>query len=316
MLKHFIYAKIRKSKKSINNIKMNFQDKSIVLLRFRSLFVLVTILLSSAYIVSAQQTTEKTPNVQPTASPTPTGNQNPNTNDAKIAAAVNKDNFTAEQIAESVIFIYGGGLGRANLNQIRKSTIERGKLTTIDAKGKSENANYELLVARGESLEKEKVRIEKAFPGSKFSLVSNSDKIFGVFNNAVFTPREDAIKEFQNRIWHGLEALLRYKENGSTIEKLDRQKILGVELYVVDVTDKQKRKTRFYVSFKSFRVMALEYTEDSIKYKRKFYDYNYAQGTLVPYRTVLWADDRRVEEINIQTVSFGQKVEDYMFEES
>ena len=75
-------------------------------------------------------------------------------------------------------------------------------------KEKSENANYDLWVVRGENLDKEKVRIDKAFPNAKFALISNSEKIFGVFNNAVFTPREDAMKEFQNRIWHGLEALL------------------------------------------------------------------------------------------------------------
>ena len=108
---------------------------------------------------------------------------------------------------------------------------------------------------------------------------------------------------------------MRYKENGSTLELAGREKILGVDFYFLDVTDKQNRKTRFYISQKSFRVMSLEYTEDAIKYKRKFYDYNYAQGTLVPYRTVLWADDKKVEEMNIQTISFGQKIEDYFFEE-
>ncbi len=285
-----------------------------VLPRLKSFFLLAFLVLCVGY-ASAQTTDEKTPNANPTASPTPTGNQNPDTNTSKLAAAIDKNNLTAEQIAESAIFVYGGGFGRINLNQIRKFTDERGKLITVDTKGKTEDANYQLLIARGESLDKEKVRIEKAYPGSKFSLVSNSDKIFGIFNNAVFTPREDALKDFQNRIWHGLEALLRYKENGSTLEKFERQKILGVELYVVEVTDKQNRKTRFYISFKSLRVMALEYTEDAVKYKRKFYDYNYAQGTLVPYRTVLWADDKRVEEMNVQIVSFGQKVEDSMFEE-
>lgn len=295
---------------------MNFLDKSFVLLPLKSLIVLVIVLVGTSSLISAQNTDEKAPSIQPSASPTPTGNQNPNTNNPQVAVTLDKNNLTAEQIAETAIFLYGGGLGRVNLNQIRKFTIERGKLTTIDSQGKSENADYEILVSRGESLEKEKVRIEKAFPGAKFSLISNSAKIFGVFNNAVFTPREDAIKEFQNRIWHGLEALLRYKENGSVVEKREREKILGVDFYVLDVTDKQNRKTRFYVSFKSFRVMALEYTEDAIKYKRKFYDYNYAQGTLVPYRTVLWADDKRVEEMNIQTVIFGQKVDDFMFEES
>lgn len=313
-----ICAKIRKSKKSNNYKKMNFKDKYFVFLRFKSLITLSILLLSGVLAVSAQETAKPTPTVQPTptASPTPAGNQNPNIQATQPNTAIDKNNLTAEQLAESTIFIYGGGLGRVNLDQIRKTTIERGKINTTDAKGKPETANYELLIMRGENLEKEKVRLDRAFPNSKFALISANEKVFGIFNNNVFAPREDALKEFQNRIWHGLEALLRYKENGSTLVLAGREKHLGVDFYLLDVTDKQNRKTRFFISQKSFRVMALEYTADAIKYKRKFYDYNYAQGTLVPYRTVLWADDKIVEEMSIQTISFGQKIENYMFEGS
>ncbi len=296
---------------------MNFKDKSLVFLRFKSILILSALILLSVFAISAQENNEKTPNAQPTpkASPTPTGNQNPNTREAQTAVIIDKNNLTAEQIVESTIFVYGGGLGRINLDQIRKSTIERGKLITIDAKGKAESANYERWVVRGDNLDKEKVRLVKEFPNAKFALISNGNKVFGVYDNAVFQPREDAMKEFQNRIWHGLEAILRYKENDSTLELAGRDKILGVDFYLLDVTDKQNRKTRFYISQKSFRVMALEYTEDAIKYKRKFYNYNYAQGTLVPYQTVLWADNKKIEEMSIQTISFGQKIEDNFFQE-
>ncbi|MCW5959705.1 MAG: hypothetical protein KIS76_06035 [Pyrinomonadaceae bacterium] len=268
----------------------------------------ITVILTS--FAAAQ---DATPAPEPTA--TPTGNQNPLVIETKIPVPTDKNSLTAEQIAESAIFIYGGGLGRVNLDQIRKTTIEKGKLTTFDAKGKSEDVGYEINVIRGENLEKDKFRIDKTFPNAKFAIVWNGQKTFGVYNNTIFTPREDAVLDFQNRIWHGLEALLRYKENGSTVTLSGREKVLGVDFYVLDVTDKSDRKTRFYVSFKSFRVMALEYTESAVKYKRKFYDYNYAQGTLVPYKSVLWADGEKVEEMDIQTIAFGQKVEELLFQE-
>jgi hypothetical protein len=105
----------------------------------------------------------------------------------------------------------------------------------------------------------------------------------------------------------------RFKENESTLELIGREKQMGVEFYVLDVTDKQKRKTRFYVSVKSFRVMMLTYEADGVKYRRKFYDYNYAQGTLVPYRTVLWADEKIIEESEVGTITFGQKVDEELF---
>jgi hypothetical protein len=59
--------------------------------------------------------------------------------------------------------------------------------------------------------------------------------------------------------------------------------------------------------------MMLDYEQDSVKYRRKFYDYNYAQGTLFPYRTTLWAGDKMIEETEVGTISFGQKIDDAMF---
>jgi hypothetical protein len=224
------------------------------------------------------------------------------------------DNATAEQIAESTIAIYGGLAGRLNLNQIRKTTFERGKSTFTEADGRKNTAAYERFILRGESLLKEKIRVDQAFSDARFSLVYNDDKIYGLYNESVFTPREDAAKAFENQIWHSIESLLRYKENESKIEIAKREKVMGVEFFIVDLTDKKERKTRYYVSVKSLRVMMLEYESDGVKYKRKFYDYNYAQGTLVPYRSVLWANDKEVEETNVGTVTFGQRIEEALFQ--
>lgn len=223
-------------------------------------------------------------------------------------------NITAEQVVEtSLIAAYGFGSGRGLLNQIRKTTSERGKASYTNAEGKIEQANYQKFIIRAESLDKEKIRLDQEFPNARYSLVLNEDKIFGIYNNTVFTPREDAAKSFENQIVRGLEAFLRYKENGSTIELGPREKIMGVDYYLIDLTDKQGRKTRFYVSAKSWRVLMLTYEEGGVKYKRKFYDYNYAQGTLVPFKTVLWADEKIVEETEIGTVTFGQKVDEELF---
>ena len=167
---------------------------------------------------------------------------------------------------------------------------------------------------RGESLEKEKIRLDQEFPDARYGLIYNENKIQGVFNDSAFIPREDASKAFQNQIWHGLEALLRYKENGSTLALSKREKYMGVEYYVLDVTDKESRKTTFYISTKTLRVMWLEYMHDSVKYTRKFYDYRVAQGTLVPYRNVLFANDKQIEETTVYTVTFGQKVDEGLFQ--
>ncbi|MBK9154228.1 MAG: hypothetical protein IPM25_08445 [Chloracidobacterium sp.] len=235
---------------------------------------------------------------------------------AKTPAVSAKDaakNPTAEQVVETVIFIYGLGGGRELLKQIRRTTIERGKTTVINTEGQKEQASYQRWVTRGEKLANEKIRVELELPTARYSLVYSDEKTFGIFNDAVFTPREDAARSFVNQIFYGLDSLLRYKENESAIELAGRDKIGGVDFHLVDLTDKQGRTMRFYVSVKTFRVMMLDYEDGGTKYRRRYYDYNNAQGTLVPYRTVLFAGDKVVEETDIGTVTFGQKIDENLF---
>jgi hypothetical protein len=220
---------------------------------------------------------------------------------------------TAEAVAESTIYIYGLGGGRSVLNQIRKTALERGKISFTNAEGRTDQATYQRWTQRADTLNKEKIRLDQEFSTARYSLVFNDEKIFGIVDDSVFTPREDASKAFENQIVHGLEALLRYKENDSKLAYSGKDKVFGVEYHVLDVTDKQSRRTRFYISAKTFRVMMLDYEQDGVKYRRKFYDYNYAQGTLVPYRSALYAGDKLIEETEIGTVTFGQKIDDKIF---
>ena len=221
---------------------------------------------------------------------------------------------TADQIAESTILVYGGLGGRPNLQQIRRTTVEIGKTIITNPDRKTEQISYAKRVLRGESLDKERVRIDQEISGSRYSLIYNNGSVFGLFNETVFTPKDEAVSSFQNQIWHGLEALLRYKENGATLALNGREKYMNVEYYVLDVTDKQNRRTRFFISTKTLRVMSLEYTEDAVKYARRFYDYRYAQGTLVPYRTTLMSGDRQIEESTVSSITYGQKMEEEIFQ--
>lgn len=275
------------------------------------MFLRSNIVLSAAVIILflsvpffGQTDGEKKADAKPGPSPTP-------------ALALNtKDgtkSFTAEQIADSSIFIYGFGGGRVLLDQIRKTTTERGKSIITNPDGKVDNVAYTKYILRGASLNKDKIRLDQEFPNARYSLIKNEDNMFGIFNNTQFVPNDDAVKKFENLIFRGVEALLRYKEDESKIELGSREKIMGVDLYVLDVTDKMDRKTRFYISVKSLRIMQITYEEGGVKFKRKFYNHNYAQGTLVAFRSVLTANDKVVEETEIGTITFGQKVEEDIF---
>ncbi|HLL76727.1 MAG TPA: hypothetical protein VK421_15845 [Pyrinomonadaceae bacterium] len=233
-------------------------------------------------------------------------------------------NPTGEQVAEFVIAIYGNSYGRAMLNQVRRTGVERGRTTRVGAENRPEEVTYEQRFIRGESFAKDKLRLDQKTPTVEYSLVYNEGKIFGIINNTPFTPRTEATTSFLAAAHHGIDALLRYKENGSTVAFVAKDKQKNIDLWIVDLTDKEGRKTRYYVSANpdvrlTARVLWLEYERpdpaggETVKYKQTFHDYRVAQGTLVPFRSVLYANGKQIEETRIQTVTYGVKMDDSYF---
>ena len=228
---------------------------------------------------------------------------------------IKEGKFTAEQIVESVILIYGT---RPGLEQIRRNGVERGKITRYPAEGNPEETNYERRFVRGENLDKDKIRLDQKLPTMEYSLVFENGKLWGIINGAAFTPRQDATASFLSQHQHSIDSLLRYKECGSTITLSGKEQQKGLELYLIDLVDKEKRKTRFFISARSLRVLWLEYEEGppggvAVKYTRKFLDYRVVQQTLAPYRTVLLENGRESQVTNVLTITYGVKVSDAIF---
>jgi hypothetical protein len=229
-------------------------------------------------------------------------------------------NPTAEQVAELAIYAYGGFGGRNTLAQIRKTEVETGQIRRFGEDGKADESNYERRILRGASLDKDRVRINQKTPQAEYALIYDTAKTFGLINNTTFTPRTEADRAFQAQMFHSIDALLRYKENGSTLNLAGKDKSMSVEYFILDVTDKQGHATRYNISAKTFRVQSLEYTmalseaASPTKFVRRFYDYRFAQGTLVPYRSVLYADGKQLEETNVLTVTYGTKIDEAQFQ--
>lgn len=274
----------------------------------RSTFALI-VLLCALFVHAAAQdpkpAAQETPKKETPVKDTPV-KENKSNQDTK---------FTAEQIVESVILIYGT---RPALDHIRRNGIERGKITRYNAEGNAEEANYERRFIRGENLDKDKIRLDQKMPTLEYSLVFGEGKLFGLINGAAFTPKQDAAASFISQHHHSLDSLLRYKECGSTLTLVGKDQQKGLDLYVVDITDKEQRKTRYYISAKSLRILWLEYEEGvpggtPVKYTKKFLDYRPVQQTLVPYRTLLYENGREAQEVRVLTITYGIKVSDSIF---
>lgn len=236
-----------------------------------------------------------------------------------VSQAGQTKEFTAEQIVESAIAVAGNGFGRTLLSQIRRNGLEIGKETRIRDDGRSEELRYELRFIHGEKPDQDKMRLDSKTPQAEYSLIYGEGRLFGIVNGATFTPRPDTAAEFISRRAHSIDALLRYKENESKISSAGKDKQQGIDLYVIDLVDKADRKTRYFISAKTFRILSLEYEEtppgssSAIKYMKRFYDYRLAQGTQVPYRTVLTEDGKQTSETHILTITYGVKMDDALF---
>jgi len=224
--------------------------------------------------------------------------------------------YTAEQIAESTIYLYGS---RDLLAKIRRNGVESGRICkpACDV-GKVEESSYQRRFVRGDSMDKDRIRLDQKMPTLEYSLIYGSGQLWGIINGSAFTPRQDATDTFMAQHRHSLDNLLRYKENNSTLALVGKDKQKGLDLYVLDVIDKDKQTTRYYISSKTLHVLWLEYDEpiagaQPVKYSRKFMDYRYAQGTLVPYRTVLLEDGKQIQETRILNVTYGIKLDDSLF---
>ncbi len=237
----------------------------------------------------------------------------------RVSAGQAKE-VTAEQIAESAIAIAGNGFGRAVLTQIRRNGIEVGRETRTSSDGRSQEARYEMRFVHGDKPEQDKMRLDSKTPQQEYSLIWGNGRLFGIVNGTAFTPRADVSASFISEQAHSIDELLRYKENESKVSSAGKDKQMGVELYVLDLVDKANRKTRYFISARTFRILSLEYEETPagsstpVKYTKRFYDYRVAQGTQVPYRTVTLEDGKQTVEKRILTITYGVKMEDSLFQ--
>src|SRR5689334_8791145 len=101
------------------------------------------------------------------------------------AVKVDLKNLTVEQVVETAIAIYGG---RPGLTQIRRNGYERGRITSTLSDGRTEDGTYERRFIRGESMDKDKVRLDQKTSSLEYSLVYGEGKTWGLLNGSMFTP--------------------------------------------------------------------------------------------------------------------------------
>jgi hypothetical protein len=119
-------------------------------------------------------------------------------------------------------------------------------------------------------------------------------------------------------------ALLRYKEDGSKLDYVRQENVVGVDTFVIDLTTAEGEKTRFWLSVKTYRVLHCEYEvklaegQPPTKYRIDYYYTPFSaavvQNTLVPVRREMKQDGKFVQEIKLINIGYAVKLDAEIFQ--
>jgi hypothetical protein len=235
-----------------------------------------------------------------------------------------------ETIVEVAIIAYGG---RPNIEAARKSTHEVGTIRLATDQGDI-NGAYSLRTMRREKSWLDLLRVDLdlatpesaqqqgAAPAVKYTVAYNGASVWSAQNGQYVTPRPDAEAAFRAQLIHDYTTLLRYKEDGSKIELIGPETVVGIDTHVIDLTLPSGEKTRYWISKEFYRVLHLEYelkvgeAQEPTKYRISYFyiPFRVVQNTLVPMRRVMYQNGKFVQEVKLTNVTYSAKIEPEVFQ--
>jgi hypothetical protein len=241
----------------------------------------------------------------------------------------------AEASVELTILVYGG---RKALDTARASIQEEGTIRLATDQGdltgvyklrstRKEKSWLDLLRVDLELTPSDAVSRGSSAPAIKYIIAFNGATVWSAQNNQYVNPRPDAEVAFRAQLSHEYGALLRYKEDGSKVEYVGQETVVGVETTAVDLITANGDKTRYWISTGTskkpgtYRILHAEYElqlgegKPPNKYRIAYYytPYRVVQNTLVPSRRVMTQNGKFVQEITLTTITYSAKLDPEIF---
>lgn len=233
-----------------------------------------------------------------------------------------------ELLVETAILGYGG---RKQLETVRGAIQEDGTIRLASDQGDL-TGNYSLRSMRREKSWQDLLRVdlemtspggtESNKPAVKYIIGFNGASVWSAQNGQYITLGPSAERAFRAQLTHEYTALLRYKEDGSKIELVGPETVVGIETNVIDLTTPNGEKTRFWLSSKTYRIVQCEYeiklddSQPPTKYMIKYFytPFKVVQNTLVPVRRVMSQDGKFVQEITLNNILYSTKLDPEIFQ--
>ena len=237
----------------------------------------------------------------------------------------------AETAIELAIIAYGGrkqlGIARAAIQEsgtIRLAT-EQGDLsgTYLLRSIKKEKSSQDLLRVDLELSAPENAQGQTP-PPIKYVIGFNGASVWSAQNGQYVSPRAGADVAFRAQLTREYMALLRYKEDGSKLDYIGLETVVGVDTFVIDMTTTDGQKIRYWLSTKTYRVLHCEYEltlaegQPPTKYRIDYYYTPFSaavvQNTLVPVRREMKQDGKFVQEIKLTNIVYSAKLDPETFQ--
>lgn len=284
-----------------------------------------------AFSASAQDKEKKPDILQKEDGKVPNEKELEKTRKGAEKAKANEIKLTpAEAVVEVAIIAYGG---RKQIETVRAAIQEEGTIRLATDQGDL-SGNFMLRSMRREKTWQDLLRVDLELnppdpertsgrvPTVKYVIGFNGASVWSAQNNQYITPRPDADISFRAQLTHEYMALLRYKEDGSKLEMIGPETVVGVETSVIDLTNPNGEKTRFWLSSKTYRILHAEYQlklseEDrTTKYRVSYFytPFRVVQNSLVPSRRVMTQDGKFVQEITLTNIVYSAKLDPEVFQ--
>lgn len=220
-----------------------------------------------------------------------------------------------EEVAERSILAYGS---RAGLYAVQRNGTLRALVKFIAPEGAREGKTITKFI-RKEKIKDDLRIVELELPGTRYILGFDGKETWNIHDGEIQKPSEDVVSGFHKSHVHSYETLLRYKENDAKLEYVANTKLGNLQMDVIDLTLPDGSRTRYEVSRNSGRILYLNYEEkaegraEPSKYRLYFKDFHIIQNTLVPYITMVYQDDKLIEERKIVEAVFNVQLKDEAF---
>ncbi|MFN0085650.1 MAG: hypothetical protein ACKVX9_09705 [Blastocatellia bacterium] len=220
-----------------------------------------------------------------------------------------------EDVVERAILAYGS---RVAVYGVQRNGTLRALVKFIGPDGAREGKSVTRFI-RKPTLKEDLLMIDLELPGTKYIIGFDGKQTWAIHDGEIQEPGADAVRGFRSAHEHSYEALLRYKENSSKLEYAGSYKLATLELDLIDLITPEGVRTRYEISRKSGHVIYLAYEEKPeanappVKYRLYFKNFRWIQNTLVPYETVVYQDDKVIEERRVVESVFNVQLEEKAF---